>query len=68
MTRYTRLREIDKGWTRWLAPKKRGFKAACCDCGLVHDMEFRVIEGVIFFRARRNKRATAAKRRWLKPK
>lgn len=36
---------------------------ACCDCGLVHDMDFRIVEGKIQFRARRNNRATGQLRR-----
>ena len=32
----------DDGWTDWQLPLRR-YKAGCCDCGLVHDIEFRVI-------------------------
>lgn len=28
------------GWSDWILPIMRGYKLACCDCGLVHDMEF----------------------------
>ncbi len=43
----------------------------CCDCGLVHDEEYRIIEGEngdlrIIRRATRNNRLTAARRRSLK--
>ncbi len=47
----------------WIAPKQRGFKDACCDCGLVHHMDFRVVDGQIQFKAVRDERATAAMRR-----
>ncbi len=30
---------------RWLTPIEDGFKLACCDCGLVHDVAFRVLDG-----------------------
>lgn len=30
------------GWTRWVQPVMDGYKMACCDCGLVHDISFRV--------------------------
>jgi hypothetical protein len=51
------------GWTDWIRPAP-DYRLACCDCGLVHDMEFRASEGDrVEFRARRNNRATAAKRR-----
>lgn len=31
------------GWCRWVPPIMRGYRMACCDCGLVHTMEFKVI-------------------------
>jgi hypothetical protein len=34
----------DYGWSDWDTPIMRGYKMACCDCGLVHDMEFRVLK------------------------
>gem|GEM_PF-1693013 len=43
----------------WVQPVRRGYKLACCDCGLVHDMDFRVAKGRVQFRVRRNNRATA---------
>lgn len=43
----------------WVQPVKVGYRLACCDCGLVHDMDFRVKSGRIQFRARRNNRATS---------
>lgn len=36
---------------------------ACCDCGLVHQLEFRKTKDGTEFRAMRNNRATAQKRR-----
>jgi hypothetical protein len=51
----------------WVAPKKRGYKLACCDCGLVHRMNFEHVPRgrgrKIIFQAFRDNRATAAKRR-----
>ena len=56
-----------KGWGAWRSPihgkGDRNFRHACCDCGLVHEMQFRIKEGNVLFRVRRNKRATAAMRR-----
>jgi hypothetical protein len=51
----------------WFKPKHRGFKMACCDCGLVHICNFRLkpykggmaLEMQMF----RDKRATGAVRR-----
>lgn len=50
----------------WFAVHKRGHRIACCDCGLVHDYDFRVVDGQIQARARRHKRATVAMRRGMK--
>lgn len=52
----------------WVQPKIKGYNMACCDCGLVHVMDFRVIKygqnrTKIQFRAKRNNRSTALFRR-----
>lgn len=47
----------------WLRPVHKGFRDACCDCGLVHLVEFRIVDGAIEFRATVDKRATAAMRK-----
>jgi len=31
------------GWTDWQKPVMRGYRLGCCDCGLVHDFDFRVV-------------------------
>lgn len=56
--RYEQLYDGD-----WLRPKHRGFREQCCNCGLVHVVDFRVVGGVVEFRARQDRRATAAVRR-----
>jgi hypothetical protein len=43
----------------WVQPVRRGYKMACCDCGLVHSMDFRIYRGRAQFRVRRHPRATA---------
>lgn len=53
----------DDGWTRWIQPVRKGYRMACCDCGLVHNMDFRITVNRIQFRVRRNNRSTAAIRR-----
>lgn len=56
--------ENDDGWTDWIHPLDDRFKLACCDCGLVHNMEFRIDDlGRINFRATRNNRSTGQMRR-----
>lgn len=49
----------DGEWVRLAADHR----IACCDCGLVHRVWARVRDGEIEFKAVRDNRATAAKRR-----
>jgi hypothetical protein len=48
-------------------PARRGYKMQCCDCGLVHRMDFGLVRHghgkSIYFRSYRDERATAAVRR-----
>jgi hypothetical protein len=44
-------------------PSGKLYRIACCDCGLVHDFVFIAGKGVVGIAAKRNKRATAARRR-----
>jgi len=87
MPRYRKEHEVEGGWSRWVQPvMHKPYRMACCDCGLVHDMEFSVLRkgkdlpnGTwlakeldrakyrVEFRARRNKRSTAAVRRKSHP-
>lgn len=30
------------GWSEWVHPEP-GFQSKCCDCGLVHEWEFRIV-------------------------
>lgn len=53
----------DDGWSSWIRPIQPGYRISCCDCGLVHDFEFRVTDGNVEFRARINERSTAQVRR-----
>ena len=51
----------------WITVSKRGFKEQCCDCGLVHVLNFKVGEkGEIQVQTKRDERATAAVRRAFK--
>ncbi len=47
-------------------PVMRNFRLACCDCGLVHRLDFKIKGRHVEFRTRRDRRATAAMRRKLK--
>lgn len=37
-------REVNNGWSRWVQPVMRNYLMACCDCGLVHRVSFRIIK------------------------
>jgi hypothetical protein len=47
----------------WVLPVAEGYQMECCDCGLVHTVDFRVVDGRAQLRMRRNGRATLMKRR-----
>jgi hypothetical protein len=58
----------------WTRPRKQDFREQCCDCGLIHRLDFRIVDARngaparqrglrIEFRTRRDDRATAAVRR-----
>ena len=49
------------GWTMIQPPEQGGFRHACCGCGLIHDIELRVVNNWdLKQRWRVNNRATAA--------
>lgn len=55
----------------WVYPKRRGYKLACCDCGLVHRLNFRLVKRssggrFIQFQVFRDNRATGQIRRYLR--
>ena len=60
------------GWSEWVYPNRRLYKMACCDCGLVHDMQFKLLPRglgkAIVFRARRNNKSTGQMRRVIEEK
>jgi hypothetical protein len=47
----------------WFRPVQVGYMFMCCDCSLVHVLNFRVRSGQVEMKATRHKRATAAARR-----
>lgn len=52
-----KMREGTNGWTRWVKPLP-SYLLGCCDCGLVHNIEFKIVNGTIRFRAQRNVKET----------
>jgi len=37
----------------WIQPIEHGYMMSCCDCGLIHKMNFRVVDGRAEFQASR---------------
>ena len=51
----------------WIAVPRRGFKEQCCDCGLVHKLNFRInAKGDLEIQTTQDARATSAVRRTFK--
>jgi hypothetical protein len=44
MAKFKQEEEGEDGWSEWVAPIMKGYKIACCDCGLVHDMQFQAMK------------------------
>ena|ERR1035437_7004994 len=47
----------------WILPVRKGYKIACCDCGLVHKIDFRIKDKRIEIRFNLDNRATGQIRR-----
>jgi hypothetical protein len=56
----------------WIAPKRHGYQLGCCDCGLVHRVNFRLVKYgrglTIIFQAFRDNKATSTLRGKLNAK
>jgi len=54
----------------WIRPQRNNYKMMCCDCGLVHIIDFKLEKHgknkVIMFKAKRDNRATGQARRYNK--
>lgn len=35
------------GWSDWLYPRPKSYFLKCCDCGLVHEMDFKAFIEVV---------------------
>lgn len=50
----------EDGWSEWIHPTynfdlERGFLMQCCDCSLIHELEFAInLNNELIFRARRH--------------
>ncbi len=57
--RYVQIEDGD-----WFEPSdQRRYYDQCCDCGLTHELNFKVVDGKVLFRTRLRPRETAAARR-----
>jgi hypothetical protein len=53
-----------RGFTRWVQPTMAKYLMACCDCCLVHEMQFRIDDKQrVQFRARRAEAYTLRERK-----
>lgn len=34
------------GWSEWTEPVMKGYMMQCCDCGLIHEMQFKVLQKI----------------------
>lgn len=44
VTKYKQHYANEEGYSEWETPEMKGFKLSCCDCGLVHNMDFKVLK------------------------
>lgn len=47
----------------WIQPIRKGYLMGCCDCGLVHRLDFRIVNERIQFKATRARNYTARLRK-----
>ena len=40
-TRFKPMVEGRGGWSEWVYPEPNGYLMKCCDCGLVHEVQFK---------------------------
>ncbi len=59
-----KFKQVESG--EWIQPVRKGYRMACCDCGLVHRLDLRIFKGKIQLRAFRDERSTAQMRRHMK--
>lgn len=53
--------------SEWIRPKMKGWKMGCCDCGLIHTIDFKIEKkgrrNVVLMRIKRDEEATEFSRR-----
>ncbi len=58
----------ESGFSRWIRPIERGYRLECCDCSLVHEINFAVVKDVsgkprATFQVKRDSITTRVKRK-----
>lgn len=54
MRRFTKVEQVTaRGFSDWVQPRMKKYLMACCDCDLVHELQFRIAGEKVQFRARR---------------
>jgi hypothetical protein len=48
-----------RNWTKRVRPTPKSYHLQCCDCALVHEFQFFVVDGQVEFRLRQKPRLTA---------
>ena len=43
MAKFKKIKANDDGWSEWELPEMEGYRLGCCDCGLVHNVDFKVV-------------------------
>jgi hypothetical protein len=61
MAKLPRFKWLRSG--QWEQPIQHGYLLACCDCGLVHRFDFRVVNGEVEYRVFHARKATAELRK-----
>lgn len=56
MTKRLKFEKPESG--EWVQPVRKAYKQACCDCGLVHSVHFRVQNGRAQFKVYRDEKLT----------
>ena len=63
---FRKIRNKGRAFCDWQQPVMKKYFLACCDCGLVHEMQFRIVgvkKQAVQYRCRRAEGLTAARRK-----
>lgn len=43
-TECEKVKMADDEWSEWVSPVQQGYLMQCCDCGLIHEIDFQVVK------------------------